>query len=115
MGKTIQVGLLIQEGGAVEEFLNAEVQYQSKLKNGAHLFTYYGVDQYKGADPKHAPLYFSTNFTDGDDNSVNEGQPTIFETTRYRQSYKDLPRHKFSISNYKETSSSSGRDTLKVE
>ncbi len=46
--------------GAFEEFASLEVKYATQLNEDMGLFVYYGLDDYKGANPEYAPLYSSS-------------------------------------------------------
>ncbi len=81
--------------GAIEEFQNAQIKYGKFLRNGLEIFSYYGMDNYRGSNQKDSPLYWSKGFTTKDGVIVESGKEFTPTLANYRASRYDWLRHKF--------------------
>ncbi|MBA55376.1 MAG: hypothetical protein CMK89_13055 [Pseudomonadales bacterium] len=81
--------------GAGEEFYSAEWKAGTLLDNGGSLFTYYGIDQYQGANHDDADMQFSLDFTNVVNGQTVPAYHSVpFGVTNYNGAHREQPRHK---------------------
>ena len=91
--------------GAVENFVMAEASYSTEVFDNTQLYLYYGVDKYKGAKEKDAPMQFAFDYNGqlGWNNNIKSkaDEPYPYETTQDGSSLNESLRHKlhFQLSN----------------
>ena len=83
--------------GAGEDFASGEIRYAHEFQDGLRLFTYYGVDNYEGADEDDSPLKIDHAFTAKDGTSVEAGKPLPFGLPNANSAFQDRLRHKAHI------------------
>ncbi|NRB39187.1 MAG: TonB-dependent receptor plug domain-containing protein [Pseudomonadales bacterium] len=84
--------------GLEEKYAMLETRFAHKFSNNSHLFVYYGVSDYAGADDADSPLYYSKGFQpSGGGAAAIANEPVPWAVVNDHQGFRDKLKNKFHI------------------
>ena len=99
--RTADEGRLKLRAGAIEDFYSFEISRVYKFDSDSGLLVYVGVNDYRGADQKDAPLFFSHSFNSPTHGDVVAGEPVPWDIIDYNRSFQDEPKYKAQLHYYR--------------